>query len=741
MNEICVRLARALAGLSLAFALPARATDDIAADWRTLLTEGDGEAIYATYDLIDAVTVDGVIDAARCRDNAEAIAKALVTNPVGLALWSMAQECARATGDTSLAERRANRFEALLRHTFANFRIGQELPMRVVSMRDIDAVIAASGQEQLYATYWPYDGERTLSYTVGLWDEKTQRETMLEFDFLDTMVSLRRDDPDAEFPKFRWGLVEALGENAQEHSPGSELARLHEFHQATGPEALAVMRRHAQDGNFMAAMTLGVLCGEKQELGCRDDAIDALLPFAEKRHALALTTLAFVHARGSTRSSDLAAARALIEQADQRLGDSQGSAVFLVLAGSSVDRVRLLRLIDNSLGKAARRGDLAAGLAYTAVRTLQQGKVPGKRERGYIESAAAQGIPRAQFALAKLLAAEHNIAQALPLMRAAADAGLAEAQLWMGVVYYLGKSGLAVDKELGLEWLKKAGHGGIAKASAMVGAHYFDDAVDPAALKHVQGWLQSAVLGNDVEATYLLALLYERNSPGIGTPEQAAALYETLIAEHDDMRARRRLAKLLLEGKGVKADPARAEALLIKGAAGGDDDSQWLLGRLLVRDGNEAERRAEGLSWLRRAAAAGNTDARLSLASALWYGRGGAPEHAAARELWQGLIRDDVIMARNEFAWAVCTPRDAALLDAKAGIAATESLATRDKASWVLLDTFAACQAASGDYAAAVATQRRAITQLESKSPPNEKTLASMRGRLAQYERRERAVE
>ena len=83
MNEICVRLARALAGLSLAFALPARATDDIAADWRTLLTEGDGEAIYATYDLIDAVTVDGVIDAARCRDNAEAIAKALVTNPVG----------------------------------------------------------------------------------------------------------------------------------------------------------------------------------------------------------------------------------------------------------------------------------------------------------------------------------------------------------------------------------------------------------------------------------------------------------------------------------------------------------------------------------------------------------------------------------------------------------------------------------------------------------------------------------
>ncbi len=63
------------------------------------------------------------------------------------------------------------------------------------------------------------------------------------------------------------------------------------------------------------------------------------------------------------------------------------------------------------------------------------------------------------------------------------------------------------------------------------------------------------------------------------------------------------------------------------------------------------------------------------------------PDRGAARELWQALIRDDVIVARNDFAWAVCTPRDEALLDAKTGIAVTESLATRDKASWMLLDT------------------------------------------------------
>lgn len=741
MTERFVRLARAVFGMGLFIAMPASASDDIAADWRTLLEKGNREAIFATYDLVDAVTVDGAIDAARCRENADAIAKALVTNPVGLGLWSMAQTCARATGETALAERRADRFEALLRHMFANYRAGQELPMRVVSMRDIDAVIAASGQEQLYAIFIPYEGERHLSYNVGLWDDKTQHESVLEFDFLDTMIRLRRDDPDAEFPKFRRAFVNALGENAHEETPGSALARLYEFQQAEGPEMLEVIRRQARGGDLMAALTFGILCGEKQEFHCRDEAIDALLPLAEKRYALALTTLAFVHARNSVKSSDLKAARALIEQADRRLGDAQGSASFLLVIANSSERARLAELVEKPLEKAAKEGSLVAGLAYAAARTLQTGKIPAGRERGYIEAASAAGIPRAQYSLAAILASERKFAQALPLMRAAADAGIAEAQLWLGIAYTLGKSGVAADTKLGLDWLKQAGHSGSAKASAMVGAHYFDESSDPATLKRAQGWLQSAVLGEDLDATYLLALLYERGIPDIGTPERAAELYEALLAEHDDVRARRRLARLLLTGNGVKADAGRAETLLRQGAPAGDVESQSLLGDHLVNAGGTPERRAEGLGWLRKAAAAGNVDARLVLASALWYGRAGAPEPTAARELWQGLIRDDVSLARNELAWAVCTPRDAALLDAKAGIAATESLATRDNAGWMLLDTFASCQAGSGDYAAAVATQQRAIAQAESQASIDEKVLSRMRGRLKQYERRERAVE
>ncbi|MBL8297147.1 MAG: sel1 repeat family protein [Rhodanobacteraceae bacterium] len=705
------------------------------------MAEGDSEAIYTTYHLIEAVHDEaGAIDAARCRENADAIAKALAINPVGLGLWYMAQDCARASGDEILAQQRSDRFEALLRYTFLHYRAGQDTPMRIVSVLDVDAVVAASGQTLLYSFYRPYTGGRELPYTVGLWDEKTQRESVLEFDFLDTVVSLQRAAA-AEFPMFRRDFVRTLGENAQKSSPGSELALLYEFQKVQGAQALDVLRRHAQSGGFMPAMMLAVFCGENLEFGCRNEGIDALLPFAEKRHAVALATLAFVYARHSQKPADLKAARALIEQADVRLGDAQGSATFLSMGVKSGDRERLAGLVEKPLLKAAKGGDPLAGALYAAARIVQLDKVPRGAERGYIEAAAAAGIPRAQHWLAAIYLAEEKTEQALPWMHAAAQAGVAQAQNWLGLAYYGGESGLAADRSVGLEWLKKAGHGGIASASAIVGRHYLGESDELANLKRAQGWLQSAARGDDVSAAVQLGMLYERDIAGIGSPAHAAKVYEAVIARHDNVDARRQLANLLLAGDGVKADVARAVTLLQQGAQAGDAESQAALGTHLLHAKDAADRRVEGLDWVRKAAAAGNREARLSLASALWHGRAGAPEHAAAREIWQALISEDVTLARNEFAWAVCTPTDAGLLDAKAGIAATQEQATGDKAFFVIVDTLAACQAAAGDYAAAAKTQERAIALVETKPSASAATLEGMRARLARYRNGERAVE
>ena len=118
--------------------------------------------------------------------------------------------------------------------------------------------------------YQPYDGERELSYAVGLWDDKTQRESLLTFDYLDAAVRLRRTLPEAEFPIFRRHLVEALREAAQKDSPGSPLARVASLGKLGGGEQLKQYLRHAQDGDLMSAVILAMACGEKVELGCRD---------------------------------------------------------------------------------------------------------------------------------------------------------------------------------------------------------------------------------------------------------------------------------------------------------------------------------------------------------------------------------------------------------------------------------------------------------------------------------------
>ncbi len=147
----------------------------------------------------------------------------------------------------------------------------------------------------------------------------------------------------------------------------------------------------------------------------------------------------------------------------------------------------------------------------------------------------------------------------------------------------------------------------------MIGAHYSDSS-DPAVLKRAKGWLQSAVLGHDVDAAYLLALIYERDIADVGTPAKAAELYEAMIADYNDVRARRRLALLLLDGKGVEADTARAETLLVKRRF------QWRCGvavdaRRSSAGGCGCGRPSTGdLAWLRKAAAAGDADARVSLA-------------------------------------------------------------------------------------------------------------------------------
>lgn len=737
------RRLRWLAVCLLAAAPAARAADDIAADWRELLSKGDREAIAQTYNLMNELRGDsGAVDKARCREKAGATEAALQVNRVGLALWLVAQDCARAEGEEALAEQRQQRFETLLKHALRGRAVLQgQVPIKVLAVSDAEAVALATGQEILYRSYAPYDGGRYLTLTLGLWDAKNQRETVLEFDHLDAIVQLHRDLPAAEFPSFRNEWARGLIEAAVRNTPDSILALLQaqqDLESGEQEKADSGLRRIlelAQAGDMMAATLLSTICANPEQ-DCPDQAIDALLPLAEKRYSVALVSLAYVYSTTAKKPKEREAVLALLAQADRRLGNVDGSLRFIGLCEAGQADEKLIAAAFKTVQKAAEAGDLRAG-AVLALRRVKDRQALDETDMRRLAAAAEAGMPVVQLYLGLHLLAQDKTEQGHKWMHAAAESGYAQAQKWLGLGYYFGRDGLRVDKAEGLRWLKQAGQGGIGDASAMVGEHYAETGKDLAAFKRAEGWLHSGVMQGDWGALVYLAQLYEREIEGLGGgPAKAAKFYELVIAKEDDSNARRGLARLLGWGVGVEKDVLRAERLLRPDAQRGDAKSQFQLGELLQQRDRGLAELFEGVKWLRSSADSGNVAAKVKLAEALWWGRGTAPDPEAARALWRELMSttEDFPGVYNSFAWAHCTPRDPALLDAAAGLAAIQKIIARADVEWFHIGTLAACQAASGDFAGALVSQKRAIAELEAEEKPEARDIEEARADLKRYE-------
>lgn len=107
------------------------------------------------------------------------------------------------------------------------------------------------------------------------------------------------------------------------------------------------------------------------------------------------------------------------------------------------------------------------------------------------------------------------------------------------------------------------------------------------------------------------------------------------------------LALMELGGRGGPADPAAALARLAVAAEAGLPAAQLLLGGALLVDGVRA---ADGVAWLRRAAAAGEWSASWLLGTAYLRGLGVAREPAQARVMMQLAAQQGVVEAQLELA-------------------------------------------------------------------------------------------
>jgi len=235
---------------------------------------------------------------------------------------------------------------------------------------------------------------------------------------------------------------------------------------------------------------------------------------------------------------------------------------------------------------AAQAGDLRAqhrlGLAWLQGLGGPRDAAEGQR---WLAAAAEKGFAPARLDLALSLlsppaGARPDYARAAALLKAAAQQGDARAQYEYGYLLHKGQ-GVRLDFEDAVEWYGKAAEQGLPAAFGKLG------------YMHAQGY--------GVRKDDAAALEWWRKGAAAGDPESQYSLARRLLPEDAPGR-----------------DEAQALDLLLRAAEQGYGPAQQAYAAMRLDGlGGQPADRAEGLYWLRRAAAQDQPEAQAMLARAL----------------------------------------------------------------------------------------------------------------------------
>lgn len=729
----------ALAGVVLACAAgPASPAGlDPEAEWeRFLSTAAFGDA-YGAYSVLDDLGYGASVDPDACRVQAARLKESLAIVPVSVALHHAAMLCAEATGDDAAADRELAAVGALAGAALASgFESEDPRPIRIAHPVDAIALLRVADLETAYAYHRAYSPGRGMPYTIVGWNPELQVERHLTFDYVDTAATINRNDIYSGFPVDRvvigrtfrdqfasLGEVAAVDAKALHDAillPRGSKARVDAFRPA------AVL------GGTLATVSWIVSCTLFPFDGCSDGLVDAVLPHAEARHAMAMVHLAMLYESGLGVARDSGAAEALVDAADARWPEYAASVEFASTwrgahpdeaypewlrqrleageaAGSTDARVALAR------GRIAADAETVLDAADIAAFAAERSNGNGSGASDLADYYALRGDTKAKF--------EWN--------RKAAEYGNAAAQA--NVAYELLHGDAANrDEAEGLRLMRDAAQGGNAWAQRYMAYR----AEDEGKWADARNWLLGSVLAYDVESVLELARLMEWERPGAGgTVAEAIESYRSVAEagiDRHSAEARRRLASMAADGRGMDKDPKQAEAWLREDAEAGDMASAAMLGLGYLRgtigggDGNEAKGRA-----LVAEAIAGGEQVHADFGYWLFYGKADPASKQEALEVWRRGVDKEELGSRNNLAWVLCTSPDPEVVDPEAGLVLADGM-QQEGISAGTLDTVAACHAATGDFEGAVSMQQKALDMVLAVSDKDADS-APFRERLALY--------
>jgi len=720
----------------------------VAEAWRHTLAEGDFEAIMRSYDVLEAFESPfREVDAESCTRQADTLDTSLRTNPVSLALHTLASRCATARGNEADAEQHMQRFAELVRHAYIGMAGDDDAPVKVMAEPDIIAFLMAVPEDVTTMYYDPKVSVSRLHMFAHLRDAESGAERLLSFDFIDSLMQVRRKEKFAEFPFFRQIFAQALLENLAE-TPGSLAASVIAVRTAVSRpdvreqfEALEMLAREGEYGG-MKTYVINCLTLDRAVPECATTAMDLLLPWVEKRDTLSLVLLAFVQSHGPGIRRDDRAVKALLDAADRQWGAGRGATMHARMLIGARQEQSARRYLE----RAAKAGNPQAQVLLAAIELYQPQRTRRLTalQREGLERAAQSGLPVAQALLATYLVRTGGDRDTVAgWMERAAEGGYGRAQHALAHSYAFGTF-TPVDLDKTRFWMAKAANSGVLDATLWLVESYRSAADDADTRYHYLGWLRSAAIAGHVESSVELArfIAESRALPDQG-PAEAVEIYRELIALHDRADARRGLADLLAEGaEGVESNPAEARRLLLVDAEKGDAESQAQLGSLLL-NGTFGAHDPQGLDWLRKSAAQDNPAGLVELGIALYYAKSPASRDiAGALEYWKRAASLGNRVASNNLAWALCTSDVDDVLDPQRGLSIMHWLQEdTQELSRGFTDTLAACHAAAGEFDEAERIQSLVLDRARATDPPPLATIERFALRLATYRQKKRFIE
>lgn len=232
-------------------------------------------------------------------------------------------------------------------------------------------------------------------------------------------------------------------------------------------------------------------------------------------------------------------------------------------------------------------------------------------------------------------------AEGVRLIRRAADAGSAEGEHRLALLYANGEAGVPRDEARAAQLFEKAAEKGNRRAQLNIGTMYWRGQGVPRDLVQARAWLEKAAADGNVHAIYALGrAMSESAPPANADPTRAADLFRQ-AAERGHMFAALRYGMALSEGAGIRKDQAAAQRWFVMAQQNGVPEGALAMGDMLARTPATRDKAANekmlktAISWYEMAANSGVPSGQFKLANA-YLGGSGVVRDPGQAQFWYG---------------------------------------------------------------------------------------------------------